>query len=216
MHKSLRPSFSSAVACGILSGGSKSLSRGQLSFLAAQRRTESHRAPLAICPSPPKLLARPQSSAPSTILPLSCRPSLRLALALLFSSPPRSCLPSLSPSRFPLHFPVYTLPLLPSERGSALIIPTLSQSRTFQLARTRRSAQTRISNRAFSPPRVVQGFFGPRTPVDNLWATPIAISYFTTRTRVYSPTRVSAFPCFRSMHAVELAFLTRVLTRLCD
>jgi len=27
----------------------------------------------------------------------------------------------------------------------------------------------------------IQGFFGPRTPVDNLWATPIAISYFTTR-----------------------------------
>mmetsp|Transcript_16904 Transcript_16904/g.28124 ORF Transcript_16904/g.28124 Transcript_16904/m.28124 type:complete len:566 (-) Transcript_16904:284-1981(-) len=27
----------------------------------------------------------------------------------------------------------------------------------------------------------IQGFFGPRTPVDNLWATPIAISYFSTR-----------------------------------
>jgi len=27
----------------------------------------------------------------------------------------------------------------------------------------------------------IQGFFGPRTPVDNLWATPIAISYFMTR-----------------------------------
>ena len=27
----------------------------------------------------------------------------------------------------------------------------------------------------------IQGFFGPRTPVDNLWATPIAISYFITR-----------------------------------
>lgn len=27
----------------------------------------------------------------------------------------------------------------------------------------------------------IQGFFGPRTPVDNLYATPIAISYFTTR-----------------------------------
>ena len=29
--------------------------------------------------------------------------------------------------------------------------------------------------------RQIQGFFGPRTPVDNLWATPIAISYFLTR-----------------------------------
>ena len=27
----------------------------------------------------------------------------------------------------------------------------------------------------------IQGFFGPRTPVDNLYATPIAISYFATR-----------------------------------
>jgi ribose-phosphate pyrophosphokinase len=27
----------------------------------------------------------------------------------------------------------------------------------------------------------IQGFFGPRTPVDNLYATPIAISYFVTR-----------------------------------
>jgi len=27
----------------------------------------------------------------------------------------------------------------------------------------------------------IQGFFGPRTPVDNLWATPIAVSYFKTR-----------------------------------
>ena len=27
----------------------------------------------------------------------------------------------------------------------------------------------------------IQGFFGPRTPVDNLYATPIALSYFATR-----------------------------------
>ena len=27
----------------------------------------------------------------------------------------------------------------------------------------------------------IQGFFGPRTPVDNLFATPIALGYFQTR-----------------------------------
>ena len=27
----------------------------------------------------------------------------------------------------------------------------------------------------------IQGFFGPRTPVDNLFAGPIAVSYFGTR-----------------------------------